>query len=1074
LCLLVAAALAVGGYFYYRLDDEIRDQVEKRLAGHYSQLTVRVGGATYDKARGITIRHISIAEPQGGSASPELLHIDELFLAGRFRVDELLTGAIPIQEIVVRRPQLSVLRRPDGSWNVRTLLPLPKFSNRSPQMVIEDATILVEDAALGRKNGMTLRGIAAQIAPAATDDVPNGTNGRYQIAGTASGLPARELRFHGQLSAADGSFDVIVNVVELEISRQLVTAIPARLPPCPPDVEFAGRADLAVHLTRGDGPASPVGWSMRMNVAGARLHHPQLPQPVSDVACQIEADHQWLRVKQLTGRWGNAEVSFACNRNGWANDAPLGMALRVNGVMLDATILPLLPERFARLWQRFEPTGPVDAHVELAFDGVEWRPNATADCRGISLTDLEKFPYRVEQATGRLEYTAANRGEADRLVINLEGRGGDRPVTIHADLRHLTTPGPDDRPSRTGVAVLPNDHHIVSQPHVAAYRGGEPAAPTGPTRPHPTGTFEITGTDIPVNDPALLKVLLEKTPQGGKLVESLRAQGVVDFRWRAEWRSRLQPRADTALDLTLKECSILFERFEYPLQGVHGRVTERNRHWTVDNVEARGTSSSTVVVCRGEATPVPAGHMISLVFDATNAPLDANLRQALPQGARQAWDELRPQGIVDFVLKPRDRSVSIEPRQFPYRLDEVGGVARYSDGRVDIENFSARHGRVTCSARSGGWEGAGAGSWSFVLYDMHAYRLEPERELFAALPPGVRQVLMRLQPHGMVNLYQTSLKLTKRPGVDRPAFAWDVNLDCHQVTLAGGLPLANITGAMRLTGQADEKGTHTAGELLLHTLTFKDMQFTSIRGPIWANAEICLFGRPAAARQEQEPRPITADAYGGSVTVDARVTHEGAAPAFYAAIALGGADLRRFATERLGGPKDLSGTMSGKLTLERTGPSVQTLRGGGELHVVNANIYELPVLVSMLKVLRNRAPDTTAFNRCDMQFQVQGDRIVFDQLQLLGDAASLYGRGQTSFDRKLDMVFHGLAGPADLPIPLWSTIARQATQQIFEIKVDGTWGEPRTQVNALPTVNNMLEQMASPQAMREAIAPQRR
>jgi hypothetical protein len=401
-------------------------------------------------------------------------------------------------------------------------------------------------------------------------------------------------------------------------------------------------------------------------------------------------------------------------------------------------------------------------------------------------------------------------------------------------------------------------------------------------------------------------------------------------------------------------------------------------------------------------------------------------------------------------------------------------VARYSDGRVDFDDFSARHGRVTCSARSGAWEGTGAGAWTFVLHDLHAYRLEPERELFAALPPGVQQVLMRLQPHGMVNLYQTSLKLTKRPGVDRPAFAWDVNLDCHQVTLAGGLPLADISGPMRLIGKADEKGTHTAGELLLHTLTFKDMQFTSIRGPIWADATNCLFGRPAAAKQEQEPRPITADAYGGSVTVDARATHEGAAPTFYAAIALGGADLRRFATERLGGPKDLSGTMSGKLTLERTGPSVQTLRGGGELHVVNANIYELPVLVAMLKVLRNRAPDTTAFNRCDMQFQVQGDRVVFDQVQLLGDAASLYGRGQTSFDRKLDMVFHGLAGPADLPIPLWSTIARQATQQIFEIKVDGTWDEPRTQVNALPTVNNMLEQMTSPQAMREAIAPQRR
>jgi hypothetical protein len=208
----------------------------------------------------------------------------------------------------------------------------------------------------------------------------------------------------------------------------------------------------------------------------------------------------------------------------------------------------------------------------------------------------------------------------------------------------------------------------------------------------------------------------------------------------------------------------------------------------------------------------------------------------------------------------------------------------------------------------------------------------------------------------------------------------------------------------------------------------------------------------------QTPRPITADAYGGSLTANIRINHE-TAPKFRAELAIGGAELARFATERLGGPKDLSGTVSGKLSLENVGNSLQTLVGGGEMHVVNANIYELPVLVSTLKVLKNRSPNTTAFNRCDMQFTLQGERVVFNQLQLLGDAVSLYGRGEAGFDRQVNMVFHGLAGPADLPIPGVSFIMRQATQQILEIKVDGTWDQPITQVNALPTVNNMLEQI---------------
>jgi hypothetical protein len=94
-----------------------------------------------------------------------------------------------------------------------------------------------------------------------------------------------------------------------------------------------------------------------------------------------------------------------------------------------------------------------------------------------------------------------------------------------------------------------------------------------------------------------------------------------------------------------------------------------------------------------------------------------------------------------------------------------------------------------------------------------------------------------------------------------------------------------------------------------------------------------------------------------------------------------------------------------------------------------------------------------------MQFRVQGERIQFEKLQLLGDAVSLYGRGEATLDRRIDMVFHALAGPADLPIPGVSFLMRQATQQIMEIKVDGSWDKPVTKVNALPTVNNMLEQI---------------
>jgi hypothetical protein len=157
----------------------------------------------------------------------------------------------------------------------------------------------------------------------------------------------------------------------------------------------------------------------------------------------------------------------------------------------------------------------------------------------------------------------------------------------------------------------------------------------------------------------------------------------------------------------------------------------------------------------------------------------------------------------------------------------------------------------------------------------------------------------------------------------------------------------------------------------------------------------------------------------------------------------------------------MNGTVSGKLLLSGTGQSTQSLTGSGELHVVDANIYELPVLVSMLKVLRNRTPDKTAFNRCDMQFTVEGEQIYFQHLNLLGDAVSLYGKGETGFDRHLDLVFFTLIEPANLPIPLLKTIAGQVSQQTLQLNVVGTWDNAEVNPETLPGVSQMLQQIQS-------------
>jgi hypothetical protein len=322
----------------------------------------------------------------------------------------------------------------------------------------------------------------------------------------------------------------------------------------------------------------------------------------------------------------------------------------------------------------------------------------------------------------------------------------------------------------------------------------------------------------------------------------------------------------------------------------------------------------------------------------------------------------------------------------------------------------------------------------------------------------MQKMLERLQPSGTFNVINSSLSFEKQARSDRIAAAWDVWLDCHQAALHGGLPLENITGAVRLIGRDDDQSSYTAGELAIDSLIWKDLQFTNVRGPMWLDRSVCLFGRRATTKQGQPSRPVTADAYGGSLAADASLQHDGNTR-YQIETAIGGADLNRFANERLGGPSQLRGTVSGRLSLEGAGNSSHALNGTGDLHIVDANIYELPVLVAMLKMLRNRTPDSTAFNQCDARFMVQGDDIHFHELNLLGDAVSLYGRGEANFDRTLNLTFYSMVGPADLPIPLWKSIAGQASEQMLQLKVDGTTDQPQIHREALPAVNQVLDQI---------------
>lgn len=1064
LFLAVAIALVIGGYLYFRFDDELRRRVEHTLADHYTHLQVRVGNARIEKGRGIIATDLTIVDPGAGRDAPPLLTVDELFMACETRVEDLMTGKPRVSQIVIRRPRMHAVRLVDGSWNLQSLLPLPKLSSESPRVQVLDATLAMEDVSQLDATPFVLRGIDIELTP--NGDHRTQTTGRcFQVAGTVNGSPARSLTFSGNLDLDQGAIDFTFKVESMEISPELLATLPCRCPTQLDDIRLYASADATLQVSRND-VRSPLDWSADALLSRGRLECATLPLPITDLAGKIVANSERLKVKHLTGKLGTADVVLACERNGWSTNSPLGLAGRVVGLVVDNQLQAALPASVESVWQRFRPSGTVDAEVQLTFDGFAWRPELTAKFYDTSLTDNERFPYPLHNASGTLELTRSPSGDGMNLKMDLVAQGEGQPVQIRADLDHLTVPA--CAPTRDGTAAATGSRY----PALGVEASGDldDVSAGAPSVPKAVGWIEVSGNGISIHE-QLLSALPDTAES---FVRSLTPSGTFDFRWRYERSDPLQRIADKKLHLTLIDGAIRYDRFRYPLQHIQGQVVADNGHWTLKELQGRDRQGSAVVTCEGQWQKKADGPQLQLVLRGTNMPLDDNLKQALSPEVQKIWSELRPQGRIDFVstvrqdpgqlkpvidvsLRPREQTLSINPTFFPYRLEQLDGRADVSAGKVALRNVRARHGRSTISTQ-GQWQATGDGGWQLLLNGLSADRISYDPDLLSALPPGVQKVVDRLRPTGSFDFFKSSFGFVRRPDAAQVASSWDVSFACHQASLRGDLPLDSISGGVRLVGQADGAKCFSSGELSIDSMVWNDIQLTNVHGPLWTDSTVCLLGRPATERLAQPPRRITADAYGGTLAADVQLQHSGH-PRYTADVSLGGAELSRITKERFGGPADLTGKVSGKVTLSGAGRSLYALVGSGELHVVDANIYKLPVLVALLKVLRNRSPDTTAFDRCDMQFEVQGENIHFARFDLLGDAASLYGRGETNFDRRLDLVFYTLVGPADLPIPLWKTVAGQLSQQGLQLKVDGTLDDPQIHREPFPMVNQMLQQI---------------
>jgi hypothetical protein len=694
--------------------------------------------------------------------------------------------------------------------------------------------------------------------------------------------------------------------------------------------------------------------------------------------------------------------------------------LTVRDLALDDDLFARLPPLATKVRRTFNPTGSVDLDVKFARTPAGWTREVVARPNRLGVM-YAKFRYPVSDVAGTVKQVTDSDG-TDEFRVDLIGTAGGRRVVAKGTV--------------------------------------------GATGQDPLVQLTISGTDVPIDD----RLFAALPPKYTAVLSQLRATGRADFI--AELRQAPGVnRLENAIRLRVYGGAVHPTPFPVPLADVSGRV----RIWVTavapdrplrpglpiepvpdtDRVELDGFEAThaggKVWVPTGQVVPVPGGRKIALNLQGLNVPLDADVRTAIREvRLDETLSAFRPTGAVtfgadlelvdrddpetrfdpvaDFALVMNFKGPTITPEFFPYELADLAGVLRYKAGQVNLAKLEARHGpsRVEVNAAEVRFV-PGGGVWANVG-GLVVNPFVPDPALIAALPPGVRAGVAKLNPRGPMELavkqlvvrtgaagtedaiaapaaagrWPAGYPLTTRgqaPVDPGPTLYWNAELRLAGAALDVGLDWKEVHGAVACVGRydGDRLGT-VVGNAWVDRAVFADHPVSAVKAGFRVRPQEPDPTRPGGFTTPVIEFPdLTGTVYEGIVGGEARVVL-GDAPQFRLWLTAAGVRLDALARElKLGSGAELRGLAQGRLLLEnppdpKTG--VPTLTGAGQVDVPTGRMYKLGVLLPMLKLLKLQAPDETAFEEAHATFELAGDRVKVTSLDLVGTAVSLGGSGE--------------------------------------------------------------------------------
>jgi hypothetical protein len=1030
----VATAIAAGAVAYQHWTDpaEVRRQLLSQLNARFPGANVSVESARLRLLGGIAVSELRMTR-RDDPDSVNFLHVPSAVIY--HDKEQLLAGKLAIRQMELERPRLRLLRDIDGRWNLAGLLAPPGARERIPTLIVKQGTLLIEDRRAPGVPALEVKDVSLTVINDPDDTLTFEGSGVSEATGP--------VQISGSWQRDDGQVSLTCDAGAIPVGPALVQRLSAVCPEAAEHVrDLSGSGNLHATLDYHPGTARPWDHDVTFTLTDGRFGHPRLPMSLEGLTASLRCVNGHIDRAEARARSGIATVHvtvedvtlpLGCTGPDGCTFENLFKKLDVSIDNLDVSdrLIEHLPEKYHTLKTQFAPVGSINVRYALWHDPKGLlRKRLTLLPQRMSAT-FDRFPYPVGRITGSLVSNSCP-GEPDRLDVDLVGYAGDQPVFIKA----TTTGG----------------------------------------RPDFACTIDVWGKNVPL-DATLLGALKAPSlnPKIYALAESFNPTGLADFHVHSDWQREPAGREGghygNRYVIKFHDASVTYREFPYRLEQVEGTLDIRPDHWEFHDF--KGRHGACTFITSGRSRRDGDKEHIDVVLKGRDVPLDRDLRESLlKEQMQRTWATFNPEGTIDFdgtihlvaekgrelepdiALTVRPQGCRVTPRFFRYTLADLCGKVRYEKGTVEVENLSARHGATKVAVDRAVVQLKPGGGFKADLVSLHADPLVTDADFLAALPPAIQKGVAGLAVEGPLAVH-TRLYIDAPPDNEPPRIYWDgsATLGDKQrgAALRTGVKLEDVHGTIALRGWHD--GHHidgAAGNLDVRELTIFGQPVHNLRGEILVS--------------EDEPDVLKfpgllASYFGGQVYGPARVEF-GPKLRYRLDLTASQVRLEQFGRHNFNNT-ELSGLAVARLYLEGEGGELSGLKGNGRIDVPSGRMYNLPLLLDLLKFLGLRLPDRTAFEEAHVVFGIEGPRAHVSQLELFGNAISLRGSGDTNIDGSglnfafyLDWARLGQILPSGV-----RELPREVSNQLLRIDMRGKVGDVHFREEPVPLLLGPLRKV---------------